>query len=103
MPADWTNREKSRATAGWICNASVITGKAMAPPPSHVIPKKGRKQNLVSKMGHQVVCKVGHQVVSKVGHQVVSKVGHRVVSKVGHQVVCNVGHQSGLQCGSSSD
>ena len=38
IPQDCIIREKSRATDGEILNASVITGKAMAPPPSEVIP-----------------------------------------------------------------
>merc|ERR1719500_234581 len=38
MPQDWIIKLKSRATAGLMPRASVITGKATAPPPSLVIP-----------------------------------------------------------------
>ncbi len=38
-PQDWIISEKSLATVGSTFNASVITGKATAPPPSVVIPK----------------------------------------------------------------
>ena len=37
-PHDWIIKEKSLATAGLIPRASVITGKATAPPPSLVMP-----------------------------------------------------------------
>ncbi len=38
IPHDWIISEKSRATAGDVPNANVITGNATAPPPSDVIP-----------------------------------------------------------------
>ena len=37
IPHDWIMSEKSRATAGLMPKASVMTGKATAPPPSLVI------------------------------------------------------------------
>ena len=40
IPQDWIISEKSRATAGLMPKASVMTGKATAPPPSLVIPVK---------------------------------------------------------------
>ena len=40
IPQDWIISEKSRATAGAIPKARVMTGNATAPPPSLVIPVK---------------------------------------------------------------
>ena len=39
IPHDCIIREKSRAIAGFMPKARVITGKATAPPPSEVIPE----------------------------------------------------------------
>ena len=44
IPQDWIISEKSRATAGAIPKARVITGKATEPPPSLVIPVNGEKE-----------------------------------------------------------
>ena len=38
IPTDWMIMLKSLATVGWTAKASVITGKATAPPPTLVIP-----------------------------------------------------------------
>lgn len=38
IPTDWIMKLKSRATAGLIAKARVITGKAIAAPPSLVAP-----------------------------------------------------------------
>ena len=43
LPQDCIINEKSLATVGLTFNAKVITGKATAPPPSDVIPKKTSK------------------------------------------------------------
>jgi hypothetical protein len=38
IPVDCIIREKSLDTLGLMCNKRVITGKAIAPPPSEVAP-----------------------------------------------------------------
>jgi len=38
IPHDWIRTEKSRAMVGLMLKARVMTGKAIAPPPSLVIP-----------------------------------------------------------------
>ena len=48
IPHDCIIREKSRATDGEILNASVMTGKAIAPPPSEVIPTQYKHINCIS-------------------------------------------------------
>ena len=40
IPQDWIISEKSRAIAGEILKARVMTGKATPPPPSLVIPEE---------------------------------------------------------------
>ena len=47
IPQDWIISEKSRATAGDMLKARVMTGKATAPPPSLVIPKQKRRIHYV--------------------------------------------------------
>ena len=39
MPHDWIMKLKSRAISGEMPSARVMTGNAMAPPPSLVIPE----------------------------------------------------------------
>lgn len=48
LPQDWIMMEKSLATAGRIPRASVITGKAMAPPPSEVAPPTMAPKTMVT-------------------------------------------------------
>ena len=48
MPTDWIMKLKSRATAGLMPSASVITGKATAAPPSEVAPATSDPNTMVT-------------------------------------------------------